>query len=470
LLFFRANVIVGPDFFMRNPKLLLLLLLIAALFPYLVACFYAMPFADDFCFGWTASEKISFVQKFLKQYLNWNGRYTSDVLVNLHPLTTGSLFLYQLVSFVSIVATPLAFFVFIRQWVNNSPAAIIAALFISLFYLSYQPNITEGVYWYIGLVNYHWGSLCFILQLAVLITLLKAERDNIFLFFLSLLFLIIAIGFNEIAAALIPAYYLAMLIYANATVTQQPGKSRWLRILFFHFVVAVIASAFVVCSPGNFTRENAFPARFNLLHSVVFAGLQTIRFIGHWAMSIPFVALSLLVMVNIDKVKVEALKEVHAGVWVSLLLFTVFIAALIPYLATGILGQHRTMNYVFPFFIILWVGVLISLSSHYRIAEEAIPETTGIRALILAVVALVIMSATGNSGKILQDLYSGIFPKYKVEFMARQATVLTQPALAVQPLQNMPRTFQVVDTKGDTSWWGDKCMKHFYTETNIVLH
>ncbi len=454
---------------MHNRKALLLLLLIAALLPYLITCFYALPFADDFCFGWTASGKISFVQKFLNQYLNWNGRYSSDVLVNLHPLITGSLLVYQLTSLISIAATPFVLFVFIKQWVNKAWSAIIAAAFISLFYLCYQPNVTEGVYWYIGLVNYHWGSLCFVLQLALLTILLKEGRNNILILLLSLFFLIVATGFNEIAAAMIPAYYLAMLNYVKTIDTPQHNQIRSLRILLIHLLVAIIASAFVIFSPGNFTRESAFPGRFNLTHSIVFAGLQTIRFTGHWVMSIPFVALSLLVMINADKVNIGAVKKVHAGIWFTLLLFTVFIAAFIPYMATGILGQHRTMNYVFPFFIILWTGFLISLSTHYRIAEEATAETTGFRPLILAVVAIVVMSVTGNSGKILRDFESGIFPKYRDEFMSRQASILIQPAMPVPPMQQIPRIFQVVDTRNDTTWWVEKCMKHFYTETKIVL-
>ena len=120
---------------MRYAKLLLLLVLILALLPYLYTCFYALPFADDFCFGWTASEKISFAQKFLKQYLHWNGRYTSDVLVNFHPLAYGSLFNYQLTSFMAILAFPVVMFVFIRQWVNSLVTAIVSSVLISLFYL-----------------------------------------------------------------------------------------------------------------------------------------------------------------------------------------------------------------------------------------------------------------------------------------------------------------------------------------------
>lgn len=174
-------------------------------------------------------------------------------------------------------------------------------------------------------------------------------------------------------------------------------------------------------------------------------------------------------MVNSDKVTNVALRKIHAGVWLSLILFTVFIAALIPYLATGILGQHRTMNYVFPFFILLWIGFLLSLSSHYRFAENRTPETSGIRVLILAISALVVMSVTGNALKILADFRSGAFCEYRAEFMNRQTNVLRNPLLPIPSVQKIPGSFQVVDAKGDTTWWVDKCMKRFYTETNIVL-
>ena len=470
MLFFRANSYVGPDFFMRNGRLLLLLFLVVAICPYLLACFYALPFADDFCFGWTASENISFVQKFLKQYLGWNGRYTADVLVNLHPITTGRLWLYQLVSFVSIVATPLVFFALIKQWVEDALAAITVSLFISVFYLCYLPDITDGVYWYIGLVNYHWGSLCFIAQLALLAKLRNEDGSHLVIAAFSLFFLIVAIGFNEIGAALIPAFYIAMLTYLKVNGRLVPGQNGFRNTLWIHFIVALVASAFVICSPGNFARERAFDDRFNLMHSVLFAGLQTIRFIGQWVLSVPFIALSLVVMVSARQVKSDILRNVHVAVWLLLLLFTVFIAALIPYLATGILGQHRTMNYVLPFFILLWLGFLLGLSTHYGISDEATPETTGARVWILAFAALIVMSVTGNAKKIWIDLYSGVFPKYRTEFMVRQATIIKQPLLPVYPLQCVPLTFQIVDVKGDTTWWADKCMKRFYTKTNIVLH
>lgn len=125
---------------MRNAKIVILVLLLVALFPYLLTCFYALPFADDFCFGWTASENIPFVQKFLNQYLHWNGRYTSDVLVNLHPLTTGSLLFYQCICFVSILSMLCVVFILVRKFLSNNMASVFCSLVFStlLFELSTQ--------------------------------------------------------------------------------------------------------------------------------------------------------------------------------------------------------------------------------------------------------------------------------------------------------------------------------------------
>ncbi len=453
---------------MRRARILLLFFLLVALLPYLYTCFYVLPFADDFCFGWTGSEKISFAQKFLKQYLHWNGRYTSDVLVNFHPLVWGSLPAYRWISVFAIVATAVLIFFLVKRRGNGALNAALVALFFSLFYLCYLPNITEGVYWYIGIVNYHLGSLCFIFQLIVLSSLLKSEEDKNIYFPISLLLLIVSAGFNEVAAGLIPTYYFAALIYFKIYNGRAENGARHYRILSIHFVIALIASLFVIGSPGNFTRENVFPDRFNLIHSILFTSLQTIRFIGLWSLSIPFLAISLIVVAHADKVKASLIKRVDYRFLFAVLLFTVFMAAFLPYMATGILGQHRTMNYVFPFFIILWVTTLLSASEKYRLYQKLSPVITNFRVMLLAFTAVVLMVFSGNSRKIISDVRNGSFQLYQSEFLQRQARILKEPLAPIPAIEKIPNTFQVVDTKSDTTWWVDKCMKRYYTETKMV--
>ena len=96
-------------------KYFIIFLLVAALLPYFAICFYAFPFADDFCFGWTASENISFAQKFLNQYLYWNGRYSADVLVNLHPMVHGGVTNYQILIAASLFLTPVVLYFLAKE-------------------------------------------------------------------------------------------------------------------------------------------------------------------------------------------------------------------------------------------------------------------------------------------------------------------------------------------------------------------
>ncbi len=452
---------------MRTAKYFLLLVLVAALLPYLYLCFYAMPFADDFCYGWTASEKISFLDKFLKQYLHWNGRFTSDVLVNLHPLKSGCLILYQVCSFVSILSTPAVFYFLIKEWITENFSAVLISLVATLFYLCYLPNITEGVYWYIGLINYHWGCLCLLLQLILLIRIFKMG-ENVLLLIASAVLLVISVGFNEVAAVVIPALYLSALIYLKVTAYNEENGKRTVQIVTLHFAIAFIASVFVIFSPGNLTRANVFPDKFHFFHSLEFASLQTIRFIGGWMLSIPFITLSLFVLGNRHRVNVYSNAPDYRWLW-GMLLFMVFMAAFIPYMATGILGQHRTMNYVFPFFIVAWMLMLLHLPSRLpglQLLNKYLTQGKSI-ALIFLAVGCMIASHTGIG--ILSDIRRGALADYKQDFFQRQASVSENNLAPIRHLNKIPKSFAVVDTKGDTSWWVDKCMKRFYTETNLII-
>ena len=444
---------------MRHKNLILLFLLIAALLPYFIICFYAMPFADDFCFAWTSSEKISFIQKFLNQYLLWNGRYTADVLVNYHPLIPETLFFYQFSIFASLGATVGIVFIFIRRFIEDTLPSLIITLFILLFYLCYQPNVTEGVYWYIGIANYHLGNLCFLLHLLLFSKVSSATGNKRLVnIAVSLILLIISIGFNEVGALLIPLFYLTAII---VNLKLKTGNQKPLTLFF---IVAFIASCFVFLSPGNFTRQNEFTNRFNLLHSLFYSSLQTVRFIGKWSLSIPFIGLSLLVINHADNPSNTFLKKVDYRIILAALFFTVFAGSFLPYFATGTLGQHRTINYVFFYFIFLWIWLLIAVSEKFGLHQKFSSILTENRHFALIIICIIATAVTGNSGSIIRDFSTGNFTTYANEFAQRQSQLIYNARGPILPIKNVPETFTIVDARADSTWWVNKCMMHFYDE------
>lgn len=458
-----------------------ILLLIAALTPYLVICFYALPFADDFCFGWTASENIPFVQKFLNQYLLWNGRYTADVLVNLHPLVSGKIMYYQLSSLVAIVAMPVVVYHLIitlsidktiqdsslrKAYVRNDKTlktyATISALIITLFYLTYQPNITEGIYWYIGTANYHWGNLLVVVQLTLLLKALTATgKTKHILHTLSVLLLVIAIGFNEVGALVIPLFYCCLWAFSCQLQTAN------CRLWALYSGVAIIASTFVFFSPGNFVRAVEFESQYNLLHSLLYATLQTVRFIAQWMLNVPFVLLSAIVIANADKINSNVKADYR--VLLVAILAIVFCGSFLPYFATGVLGQHRTINYVFFYFILLWPLFSLAVSTRFNLPDKLQPLQKNSTITLLLLTSILLIAVTGNGVKLLSDIKHDTLRRYETNFYKRQAAVLQHPDRPIEKLETVPAIFTIVDVRSDTTWWVDKCMKKYYIETKMDL-
>lgn len=447
----------------QKKNLLLISLLLIALVPFLIICLYALPFADDFCFGWTASEKISFTQKFLNQYLYWNGRYTADVLVNFHPLVIGQLFIYQLILFFSLLAVPVTLFFLLRQFISDWLVAIVTSLLITLFYLNYQPNITEGIYWFIGISNYHLGNLCLLLHFIFLAKSLSVDgKVKVAFQFITCSLLIISVGFNEIDAILIPILYFILLIF------HQKPETANRKLFSVFFSISITASAFVFFSPGNFTRANEFPERYNLLHSLLYSSAQTIRFLLKWIFNLSFILLSIVVVSHAEKIKIKTALFDYRYLGYALI-FVVFTGSFLPYFATGTLGQHRTINYVFFYFILLWILFLVSVSQKYLLHERLNQAKSELPIFVVVVVSILFMLFSGNSFKILSDWRADNFRKYETAFYERQKAIVQNPQAAIQPLSIIPKTFDVVDVKGDTSWWVDKCMKRFYTKAQVEL-
>lgn len=445
---------------MKKYQALIIILLIVALLPFCYVCLYALPYADDFCIGWELLQGKPLLTSIAEQYLYWNGRYTSNIFFNLDPVATGSLAVYSATVLGLLLLTPIVFYLLVIQLVKQRRAVIIVSLLISLLYLNYMPNVTEGIYWYIGSVNYHLGAMLCILQVALFIRLYRAEDTSIGVSIVSLVLLIAITGFNEVGAMLIPLFYLVLMIVGFK---EQSVKRKLSAI---HFVIAVIASAFVVFSPGNATRLGQFADKYNFFHSALYAALQTGRFTGIWILNYPFIVCSILTVLYAEKLKDSFVAKIDWRFAVAGAFGVVFTAAFIPYYATGILGQHRTMNYVYPFFILLWFAGLSGLSLRYQLPVPVFKTDRARMLLLLS--AIVVMYVTGNSLKIIADVKDNRFEAYKTEYLNRQHGIIAG-AGSIAPLMTIPYTFSITDAKADSTYWVDKCMKLYYTKAGDEL-
>ena len=78
-----------------------------------------------------------------------------------------------------------------------------------------------------------------------------------------------------------------------------------------------------------------------------------------------------------------------------------------------------------------------------------------------------VFSSTGRA--IIFDFSNNRFTDYKKDFVLRQAEIIAHPDSPVKPLAHVPNTFKITDTRADSTWWVNKCMKKYYTETGLEL-
>jgi hypothetical protein len=443
---------------------IILLLLVAALGQHLLLCQFAMPFADDFCFAWTSAEPIPFFQKVCNQYFYWNGRFTSDFLIQFHPYQNGSVASYQLTIFSFVLLTPVIFFCFFKEVLNllkingTAVVSISLPLLFTLLYFTMLPQPAEGLYWFTGVVNYHLAVLAAFLMFILLLVTKRVGDSSLKTGFraLAVILSIVATGFNEIGAVILPSLLLVLLFFER----KFGGKERVF--VFVCFLASSVAAAAVIFSPGNFYRMEVMQHDLSLLQSVYLSFLQTARFFLLFTSSIHVLLVSVFVFLIGSEIK----KRIDFPLlYFALCLFVLFVAALIPYLAFGQLGQHRTFNYVAPFFLTFWLLFIVAvrqaniISSLYKIHFTTnLKKTFG-----FVVVASFFFSK--QSLNIYNDVRNERLKQYNQEYILREQFLYNNPSLTY-PLKVIPESLKITDAKGDSTYFADMCMCRFYENVN----
>jgi hypothetical protein len=449
-------------------QIIVLILLLIGLLPFIYISFFAHPAADDLNYGYKGKFQY-FLPTLLGEYLHWNGRYFSNILVLINPIVYDSLLLYRVIPVIIIFVSAWSYFWFIREISKHQVSrvkSLIYALALLLVFLSIMPNIAEGVFWYTGAVTYLLGSSWILVLWSVLLKI--KDKNNSVWILAAIILIITGIGFNEINMIII---FLSM---AAALLIGKKDKKSRKRYLWL-FVIALIFSSVVFFAPGNTGREAYFPERHDSIKSLYFSSLQTIRFFVTWSLSFPLLIASLLYyFINQElSEKFDLFRKSFnlIPVYSSLILLVlIFISVFPAYWSTGILGQHRTVNAVCFLFLIFW---FINLTVFYnkfkrsfRIKRERIQP-------ILMLLFIIIFFIYGNSNKLMVDLFEKRHISYDNQMTERVAKVSTHEDLIYfTPIENPPHTLFITDLSTDPNHTENSRFVLFYDipEKKVVVY
>ncbi len=388
-----------------NKNHLLLFGLILSFLPYLYLSFFTNPSIDDFVFSNHFQERKSFYDLLKNAFLGWNGRYASNIFVYLNPLGFGSISLYKLVSVFTILLIVLSNYFFIKELLFRSKTVVhlLLSLILSILFLNNMPIISEGIYWYTGLSIYTLGVIFSFTYLGLLLRQLRKEKSIGGQFLISVM-LFVSCGFNEVLSLLI------VVLLGCVTMVSYKQNFEMRKTIRSQFLFAFFFTCLLVFAPGNGAREDIYANNHNLWNSVLYSMAQVGRFFTVWIVSLPLLISSVLYFSLNNKLCKEYVffkKSFYLNKWVSLslLFLIVFICVFPPYWATGILGQHRTLNVAYAFFLPLWFINLTVWFNSYK--QELHVVLSRQKRIYLAVILILSIVVTSNGYYTLSDIFSG---------------------------------------------------------------
>ena len=463
------------DIFLKYKFTLLTICLVIIILPYIYISFFTHPIADDLTYAFKGKNYGIFeVLKY--EYLHWNGRYASNLFVILNPIAFNSLIVYKLVPIFSIITTVLSFYFFFSSISDSFKKSekFAFSLVFTLLYLYQMPIISEGIYWFTGLVTYHLGNILLLIFLALTFKYLKAKYIlNKYLHVILIIVLLFIInGLNEVIML-----NLLFLIFVGLIISFR-NKLISKNFFILLFIFSVIFSAIVYFAPGNSVRESLFSNNHNFISSIVNSTIQTLRFIFEWISSLPLIIVSVFYFyINKQFSEDETLFKnsfyLLPFISVSLLFSIVFICIFPAYWATEILGQQRSVNVAYFLFLIMWfinLTVIFNKLNSKPLINRLKPEVKFFAVLLM----LISFAVTKNGLSLITDIAYHKEIQYN-NLMTERFIKLSNfdknftETIYFEKIPNPPKTLFILDITDDSESWMNKGYNVYFNIENKIV-
>jgi hypothetical protein len=410
--------------------------------PFLYLLFFPHPIADDLSFGYQA-KTTDLLEQLKSTYLTWNGRYAGNFFIQLVPISLENLMLYRIILGASFIVFFLGFYSFIKSVLTKTTLLqlLIISLLGTLTFLSLMPNIAEGFYWYTSVIYYQL-SLSFVLFLAAFFFNYLNQQfliNKTFHLVITLFLLLIAVGMNETLALIIPfvcgAFFLSSLLSKN--------NNKWFFALLA--LVAIIGSALVVFSPGNAYRMAAYPDNKDMVTSLLMSFLQMGRFLAGFIFSFSglFYFLFVACFFALSSSSLKQIKSHYLFIGFIVILFLSIFPA---YYATGILGQHRTVNIATLFYVLLITLLALKLGKQLKERLPRKPQN-------MIIYFVLFFFIFGNGRTVALDIFSGRAVEYDAQLTKRSITLNEKKSTKINKLTIKPKSLFVIDVENDSTHW-----------------
>ena len=432
--------------------IVLLLLFVILLIPYFYLSFFSYPIGDDLFFSsLTINRGYCATCKMISN--NMTGRYFSNLLLPLNPMVWGSFTAYKLVPFVSFFMLIISAYFFLHSILRkyfSCKTILIAVLFFCTVYFFQAPALFQNFYWFTGIASYQIGNILVLPYFALIIDLLNKRFvvNRPVHVFILIIMLFALIGVNEVLMLILVAFHVLLYIsfYKN---------TREKHFIIVLLILSVAFSCIVFFSNGTSERLAYYHHNKDLIHSSSMTLFQTVRFLFSWIFNIPMILFSIIFIpfsIKLNK-RISAFRNLYIlkpFVFIWFIPLVLFLCIFPPYCSTGILGQHRTVNVAYFFFVFLWFSNLIVWSKHIeRVNIHLLLKRKRIYYAVLIALFLSLILSNNNEKMVYSDILSGKVKEFDSEMKIRFETL----ALAKQNKNAKCYLKKLKSKPGSLSFW-----------------
>ena len=357
--------------------------------------FYIHPSGDDYTYAFLEL-KSPFIKAYLDEYFLWNGRYFSNCFVLKNPLTYGfnNIYLYRFfVLFIQVsLFTAIYFSLSKFRSFFSKQYRLLFASFLFLSYLLLIPALNEGFYWYTGIVTYQLAIIIFLFYFYFFFC--KSSKLRLLILIILQVFLI---GCNEVSMIYLIFFQLLNLLFSF-------NKFRISNYLLL--LSSICFATLVLYAPGNSIRASYFESvSHQFLYSCLMSIIQGFRFFVklNEGLLLFFMALVIYNLFPNIRLFLENFKETRNLYLIPFLLFIVLFISVFPaYWTTGIMGQHRTVNFAFFVCIPLMFLWFLLLINRFELFFQRLYQKIKFFVVFIFVVSIYF---TRNFQGMIEDIY-----------------------------------------------------------------
>jgi hypothetical protein len=437
---------------MNSKQVILLIALLGCLAPYLILCTYIFPSGDDYSYAWVGAKSNNFFNTLIGEWKTWNGRYISNVLVLINPISQGNFGLYQVVPLILTVLFVAVHSIIISKFLKGTiPQGTLVSLGVLVIYLNVLPDLGEGIYWYTAAVTYFAPLLILPIHLYFLNQQIKSPSTSVYVILIVLQFLLT--GFNEVLMIIMTLLHLGAAIQQKRT-----SKMFWLLL-----GTQLLFSSLMYFAPGNEVRGSYFPDNHDVIHTVLNGSANTLRFSASLLLT-PALWIGMLLFL---KAKFKT-KSQSAPLWIWIVIFFLpqIIACAGPVWTTGIIGQHRTPNFALYCQIMVITVFIQQENGHFivNILKRISAAISYPRLLIALVISLLLI---GNGRTASKDLLSGDAHGFHQQNLERSEKLeslaeLQDTLIFISEHKYKPASIFIYDVTDDSNDWKNGVYTTYY--------